>query len=89
MQQQAKQSPVKIIMQRQQTTPAKDGKLIRHDDDVNGSNSKNKENFNATNFTHNANGPRMQGDDQNMKMLHMQMFDSPDKRAHLKNQISA
>lgn len=38
-------------MQRQQTTPAKEGKSVRHDDDANASGNINKENFNTGNIT--------------------------------------
>ncbi len=51
LQQQVKQSPVKIIMQRQQTTPAKEGKSEGHHDDANASSKINKENFNFANIT--------------------------------------
>ena len=43
-------------MQRQQTTPAKEGKSARHDDDANASSTTNKENFNTGNLANFTNG---------------------------------
>ena len=79
-------------MQRQQTTPPKGTNSVDYDADSNAQGSKNKENVNISNITKMPLGQQLEeikGTDANLKILHMQMFDSPDKRPHLKNQMSA